>query len=160
GAEAVEAEPGYPRYSGDHADRKGVGRRCLYGIGLRGGLLSNQTVPSYGAAAVCRADPAGAGAGGRWRPSLRSLYMTMIRESGYTIGKLAEAGGVTPRAIRFYTAEGLLPPPDTRGRFARYSEIHLLRLKAIARLKRDYLPLSIIRERLEGLTDAQIAGLS
>lgn len=81
------------------------------------------------------------------------------QETGYTIGQLARAGDVTTRSIRYYTAEGLLPPPDTRGRHARYSQNHLQRLRAIARLKRDYLPLHIIRERLNSLTDAQVAAL-
>jgi len=33
----------------------------------------------------------------------------------YTIGQLAELAGVTPRTIRYYTAEELLPRPDARG---------------------------------------------
>ena len=44
----------------------------------------------------------------------------MSEEATYTIGELAERAGVTPRTIRYYTAEGLLPRPDTRGQYARY----------------------------------------
>jgi DNA-binding transcriptional MerR regulator len=74
----------------------------------------------------------------------------MHDERSYTIGELAHEAGVTPRTVRYYTAEGLLPQPDTRGRYARYSHSHLERLEQIARLKEQYLPLHVIRERLAG----------
>src|SRR5215210_3511520 len=80
----------------------------------------------------------------------------MTGEPSYTIGELAGMAGVTPRTIRYYTAEGLLPPPDTRGRYALYGEDHLRRLQLIARLKDAYLPLSEIRARLEQLTAEQV----
>lgn len=67
----------------------------------------------------------------------------------YLIGELAELAGVTPRTIRYYTAEGLLPPPETRGKYARYGPEHLERLRMIARMKEEYLPLAEIRRRLE-----------
>lgn len=67
----------------------------------------------------------------------------------YLIGELAELAGVTPRTIRYYTAEGLLPPPATRGKYASYGPEHLERLRQIAMLKGDYLPLAEIRRRLE-----------
>ena len=69
----------------------------------------------------------------------------------FSISELAEEAGVTPRTIRFYTAEGLLPPPDTRGRYARYTEEHLQRLSVIQQLKEAFLPLHVIREELERL---------
>lgn len=83
----------------------------------------------------------------------------MSDQRHYTIGELADAAGVTPRTIRYYTAEALLPPPDARGRYALYSSEHLLRLHLIARLKEEYLPLSAIRERLAGLEAPQLAAL-
>jgi len=83
----------------------------------------------------------------------------MAEEMIYTIGELAEAAGVTPRTIRYYTAEGLLPPPDTRGRYARYGADHLLRLHLIARLKEAYLPLGEIKARLAQLTAEQVGQL-
>ena len=83
----------------------------------------------------------------------------MTDEHHYTISELARAADVTPRTIRYYTAEGLLPPPDTRGRYALYSEAHLLRLRLIARLKDAYLPLSEIKTRLENLSSEQIQQL-
>lgn len=78
----------------------------------------------------------------------------MNTEHGYLIGELAELAGVTPRTIRYYTAEGLLPPPATRGKYARYDDTHLRRLRLIGQLKADYLPLSAIRERLDRLGTA------
>jgi DNA-binding transcriptional MerR regulator len=74
----------------------------------------------------------------------------------YSIGELAAAAGVTPRTIRFYTAEGLLPPPETRGRYASYGPAYLDRLRLIGRLKAAYLPLSEIRARLASMSDAEV----
>jgi DNA-binding transcriptional MerR regulator len=74
----------------------------------------------------------------------------------YSIGELAKAADVTPRTIRYYTLEGLLPPPQIVGRTAVYSEAHRLRLRLIARLKALFLPLHEIRARLAPLTDAEL----
>ena len=83
----------------------------------------------------------------------------MSDETRYTIGELAEVAGATPRTIRYYTAEGLLPPPDTRGRYALYSADHLNRLLLIARLKDAYLPLGEIKARMERLNAEQVEQL-
>src|SRR5262245_17299404 len=83
----------------------------------------------------------------------------MPRKPGYTISELAESAGTTPRTVRYYTAEGLLPPPDARGRFAVYSDEHLDRLRLIGRLKEAYLPLNAIREQVASLTHPQVREL-
>jgi DNA-binding transcriptional MerR regulator len=83
----------------------------------------------------------------------------MTEAAPYTISQLAELAGVTPRTIRYYTAEGLLPRPDTRGQYALYGEQHLLRLQLIGQLKESYLPLGEIKARIEHLDDAQIRAL-
>jgi len=70
---------------------------------------------------------------------------------GWGIAELAERAGVTPRTVRYYVAEGLLPPPGGAGQQRTYSEEHLLRLAAIRRLKEAYLPLEEIRRRLAAL---------
>jgi DNA-binding transcriptional MerR regulator len=80
-------------------------------------------------------------------------------EEQYTISELADAAGVTPRTVRYYTTEGLMPPADMRGKYALYSRAHLLRLQLIAQLKESYLPLGEIRARLERLTPEQIEQL-
>jgi len=83
----------------------------------------------------------------------------MDEETLYTISQLAERAGVTPRTIRYYTAEGLLPRPDARGQYALYGVEHLLRLQLIARLKDAYLPLGEIKARIEYLGADQIRAL-
>lgn len=83
----------------------------------------------------------------------------MTDESRYTISQLAELAGVTPRTIRYYTAEGLLLRPEARGQYALYSGDHLLRLHLIARLKAAYLPLGEIKARIEQLDAEQIRAL-
>src|SRR3989442_8703278 len=74
-----------------------------------------------------------------------------------TIGELADRAGVTPRTVRFYTAEGLLPPPDARGKYALYTEEHVARLNLIGKLKDAYLPLGEIRARIEHLDHPGVA---
>lgn len=83
----------------------------------------------------------------------------MTDKQYYTVGELAQAAGTTPRTIRYYTAEGLLPPPDVRGRYALYSDDHLVRLRLIARLKEAYLPLHEIRARIAPLSTEQVQQL-
>lgn len=64
---------------------------------------------------------------------------------------LEKASGVGRETIRYYIREGLLPEPDKASRnSARYSEIHVARLKAIKRLQEErFLPLAVIRTLLE-----------
>lgn len=71
----------------------------------------------------------------------------------FTLAELAAASGVSPRTIRYYTTEGLLPPPGERGRYAIYTGVHLRRLQLIGQLKAAYLPLAAIRERLAARSD-------
>lgn len=64
--------------------------------------------------------------------------------------ELEERTGVGREAIRFYIREGLLPEPDRPKRnVARYSDAHVVRLKAIKRLQEErFLPLSVIKALL------------
>lgn len=80
-------------------------------------------------------------------------------EEGMLIGELARRANVSVRTIRFYIAEGLLPAPQTRGRFTSYNEDALLRLQAIRYFKEAFLPLREIRERLAGLTTEEVSEL-
>src|SRR5512135_1265543 len=72
----------------------------------------------------------------------------------YSIADLARLADVTPRTIRYYVSQGLLPSPEVAGPATRYGEGHLLRL--LRRLQRDHLPLSEIRARLERMGDAEV----
>src|SRR5512134_50252 len=74
----------------------------------------------------------------------------------YTLSDLASLADVTPRTIRYYVAQGLLPSPDAAGPATRYGEGHLVRLRLIRRLQRDHLPLSEIRARLEHMGEDEI----
>lgn len=77
----------------------------------------------------------------------------------YRIAELAAATGLTPRTIRFYVAEGLLPPPEGAGLAAVYHAGHRDRLRLIGQWKEQYLPLKEIRRRLATLTDAEVRAL-
>jgi DNA-binding transcriptional MerR regulator len=68
----------------------------------------------------------------------------------YTIGELVSLSGVNRRNIHFYVQQGLLPPPQGAGLGARYSDEHLLCLRAIPVLRNRGLRLDEIRERLAG----------
>ncbi len=74
----------------------------------------------------------------------------------YRIAELAQATGLTPRTIRYYVAEGLLPPPEGAGPAAVYGAGHRDRLELIGRLKDQYLPLKEIRRHLATLTDDEV----
>lgn len=78
------------------------------------------------------------------------------QEREYTLDELSTLADVTPRTVRYYIAEDLLPPPIIGGRNATYSQEHLDRLLAIGAMKEMYLPLREIRHRLNTLTPEQM----
>jgi DNA-binding transcriptional MerR regulator len=78
------------------------------------------------------------------------------KEREYSLDELGKLADVTPRTVRYYIVEGLLPPPLTTGRNATYSQEHLDRLNAIRALKEMFLPLREIRHRLNTLTPEQM----
>ena len=71
----------------------------------------------------------------------------------WELNELADAAGVTPRTVRYYVQQGLLPAPASRGPGAHYDRDHLDRLQLIRRLQRQHFPLAEIRRRLEALDD-------
>lgn len=81
-------------------------------------------------------------------------------ERAFTINELADEAGVTRRTVHYYIAQGLLPASGGEGRNTRYARGHLDRLRLIRELQRQHLPLAEIRQRLERLTDAQVADLA
>jgi DNA-binding transcriptional MerR regulator len=74
----------------------------------------------------------------------------------YSISDLSRLADVTPRTIRYYVSQGLLPSPEVAGPATRYGKGHLQRLRLIRRLQRDHLPLAEIRARLEQLGDDEV----
>jgi DNA-binding transcriptional MerR regulator len=73
--------------------------------------------------------------------------------------ELCERTGVTPRTVRYYIQQGLLPSPGQSGPGAKYDQGHLSRLFLIRRLQQDHLPLAEIRKRLVHLDDASVESL-
>jgi DNA-binding transcriptional MerR regulator len=73
-----------------------------------------------------------------------------MNDDSYGIGELADAAGLSRRAVRFYVQRELLPPPDGRGRGARYTEEHLRRLERIRALQDAGHSLDEIRAILAG----------
>jgi DNA-binding transcriptional MerR regulator len=76
-----------------------------------------------------------------------------------TLSELTAAADVSVRTVRYYIAEGLLPPPEGSGPGSAYTEGHLDRLRLIQRLKEAYLPLKEIRRRLSGLSDDEVRSM-
>ncbi len=84
----------------------------------------------------------------------------MPTEHQYSLQELADLADVTPRTIRYYVAQGLLPSPGKLGPGTTYGDGHLARLKLIKRLAREHLPLAEIRSRVAGLDDEAVAALA
>src|SRR5205823_4241101 len=62
---------------------------------------------------------------------------------------------ITISKIRFLEGEGLIDPERTPSGYRKFRDEELQRLRAILRMQRDeYLPLKVIRERLEQGEDA------
>ena len=83
----------------------------------------------------------------------------MTKDALYTLEELAQTAHITPRAVRYYAAKGLLPGPQSRGRYALYGTAHLNRLRLIGQMKQALLPIAAMRDRMLSLTDAQVAAL-
>ncbi len=67
----------------------------------------------------------------------------------YAIGDLAEAAGVSRRAVRFYVQRGLVAAPLGAGRGAYYDASHLAQLLEIKRRQEAGAPLQAIAEAFE-----------
>jgi DNA-binding transcriptional MerR regulator len=79
-----------------------------------------------------------------------------MTERAYGLQTLCTQAGVTPRTVRYYIQNGLLPAPDPQGPATRYSRGHLDRLRLIRNLQREHQPLAEIRSRLQSLKDEDI----
>ena len=83
----------------------------------------------------------------------------MDTEPRYTLADLGRVAGVTPRTVRYYIAQGLLPGANDSGKGAWYDDRHLGRLRLIRELQRQHLPLAEIRTQLAGLGQDEVADL-
>jgi DNA-binding transcriptional MerR regulator len=71
-----------------------------------------------------------------------------VSDGEYTVDELATRTGMTVRTLRFYASEGLLPPPQRRGRVAYYDARHRLRLDLIRTLQEHGYTLAAIERVL------------
>ena len=69
----------------------------------------------------------------------------------YNIDELADAAGISRRAVRFYIAKKLLPAPHGSKRGSWYGEDHLSRLNAIRDLAQRNIPLMSMAPVLDGV---------
>lgn len=84
----------------------------------------------------------------------------MSDDDRYSLTELADLAGVTPRTVRYYLAQGLLPAVGQSGPGSKYDTGHLARLRLIRRLQTEHLPLAEIRRRLDGLEADDIRELA
>jgi DNA-binding transcriptional MerR regulator len=106
-----------------------------------------------------RNDWRGGQRGGALPVGSAAIGSTRAEPYRYTIADLQQATDISPRNIRYYIAEGLLPAARGRGVGATYGPSHLLRLQAIKLLKAKNTPLDDIKRQLEGMRDDQLAAM-
>jgi DNA-binding transcriptional MerR regulator len=102
---------------------------------------------------------AGFSRGGPPPPGRPVPYPVLPDPHRYSMADLERETPFNARTIRYYITQGLLPPAHGRGPSATYDLGHLLRLRMIDLLKREYLPLEDIKARLADLTDRDIAAM-
>ncbi len=76
-------------------------------------------------------------------------------DDGHTLGDLCDLSGVSPRTVRYYIQQGLLPAAPRSGPGARYPAATLPRLRFIRACQEDGWSLARIREHLEAHGDPQ-----
>ena len=74
----------------------------------------------------------------------------------FTVGELAELGGVSRRTVRYYVQEGLIPPPRGLGRGAHYDREHLQALLSVKALQERGLSLEQVRLALRSDGSAEL----
>ena len=114
---------------------------------------------------VNRPSPEGDGGAPDWRRNMlpprgsAARPVSLPEPYRYTLADLERETGITGRTIRYYISQGLVAPAHGRGPSATYDLGHLVRLRAIALLKSNHLPLEEIKRRLGPLSDDEIAAM-
>jgi DNA-binding transcriptional MerR regulator len=74
-----------------------------------------------------------------------------VADDRYSVGELADLGGVSRRTVRYYVQEVLLPAPFGVGRGDHYGRVHLDRLLQIRTLQEAGRSLDEIRQAIGGV---------
>ncbi len=91
----------------------------------------------------------------------RMENMAKTEETGYSLDELSRETGLDRRVIRSYIEQKLLRGPESRGRYARYSQYHADRLLAIRALKEQQgLSLEDVRSALRDVTADDVRHLA
>jgi len=69
----------------------------------------------------------------------------------YSVGELAELGGVSRRTVRYYVQEGLIPTPYGLGRGSHYGPEHLEELLKVKAMQEQGMSLEAVRAGLSGV---------
>ncbi|MFT3773157.1 MAG: MerR family transcriptional regulator [Minicystis sp.] len=77
-----------------------------------------------------------------------------------TIADLAREADILPRAVRYYLERGLLPRPAFKSRNTRYGREHLIRLRAIVRLRKTGMLIDAIRKKLASMPHEELLALA
>lgn len=73
--------------------------------------------------------------------------------------ELADRTGTTKRTIRYYLAEGLLPPAEMKGSHMEFGREHELRLRLIKHLQGAGVKLGAVKQLIRGYSLAQVEEL-
>lgn len=80
--------------------------------------------------------------------------MTTRLDSRYTAAQLGQLSGVGERTVRYYVCEGLIDPPNGRGRGAHFDNRHLGQLQRVRFLQEAGLDHAAIRQHGEEIEAA------
>ncbi|MGD9884923.1 MAG: helix-turn-helix domain-containing protein, partial [Reyranella sp.] len=80
--------------------------------------------------------------------------MTTRLDSRYTAAQLGQLSGVGERTVRYYVCEGLIDPPNGRGRGAHFDYRHLGQLQRVRFLQEAGLDHAAIRQHGEEIEAA------
>lgn len=84
------------------------------------------------------------------------IINVMKDQKRYSVGELAELGGVSRRTVRYYVQEGLLPTPYGLGRGSHYGPEHLEELLRIKAMQEQGMSLEAVRGSIPGETIASV----
>ncbi len=88
-----------------------------------------------------------------------TVYYAVVSQSERVMNMqaLSDRSGTPVRTIRFYISQRLLAGPQGRGTSSSYAEDHLRRLLLIKQLTRRHVPLTEIRDHLDGVSPEALA---